>query len=97
MSKASSLDSPMIDDNYRKEVTFSFDKDGKGVLELPDNFDQLVVGDEVTVNLEGKVTAVRRDEVGASLTVRGEELELSFENKCGMKGAMDKLSDSRRK
>jgi hypothetical protein len=97
MAKVSSKELPIIDDNYRKEVTFSFDKDGRGVLELPDNFDQLVVGDKVTVNLEGVVTAIRRDEEGASLTVRGEELELAFENKCSMKGAMDDMAEKRRK
>jgi hypothetical protein len=99
MGKASSKDIPMAVENndYRKKVTFDFDKAGKGFLELPDNFDQLVVGDDVTVTIEGKITQVRKDEEGASFTVKGEELELSFENKCSMKGAMDDMAEKRRK
>jgi hypothetical protein len=99
MSKVSDRGMPTAvdDDSYRRKVTFDFDKVGKGFLKLPENFDQLVVGDEVTVTIEGVITAVRKDEEGASFTVKGEELELSFENKCSMKGAMDDMAEKRRK
>lgn len=90
MSKA--IETP---DKYVPTSNFYFDKKNPA----PKNFDELLINEEVTVKIKGKVTSIRHDSNGKSFEVVTGKVKITVphETPMGVGEGMSKIQEERTK
>lgn len=97
MAKRKSKATPDICEVAKPSVYFNFSKGRKP--NVPENFNDLKIGQEVVVSVVGKVQSLRVDEDSSSFNVTLEKVKVAIPKTRpkGMSDIMDDLEKARRK
>lgn len=88
--------SPLVDEDWRRSVSFSFDNDK---FKAPAGFSDLSIDDEITVVVRGKVTRLSASSDSSGLELRMENVELvgKQEKVTSLKEALSETQSKKKK